>query len=193
MFEQNNELQIARRKLTTAVETDDLTGLKNRRHAMERMRQGWSNAERTGNPFSLIVIDVDHFKRINDAHGHDVGDLVLQELASRFRAVTRDEEVVCRLGGEEFLVVCSNTTLGEAHKVAERIRKVVRDTPFQLPGGPQRITLSLGVATRTPRMESFMDLLKVADVAVYSAKEGGRDRIVAEGEALGGDDLRRIA
>lgn len=193
MRKSNNLLQIAQRQLTKAAETDELTGLKNRRHAMDRMKQGWSYAERTGSPFSLIVIDVDHFKRINDKYGHDAGDVVLRELATRFQAVTREEEIVCRFGGEEFLVVCTNTTLGEAHKVAKRLQLAVSRTPVQLPQGEHEVTISLGVATRSPRMESFMDLYKVADMAVYSSKEGGRNAITVEGLAGGDDDLRRIA
>jgi diguanylate cyclase (GGDEF)-like protein len=189
--EKNVELEKTKRKLTQVSYTDALTGLPNRRLAMERLAQSWASSLRHGTPFSVIMCDIDHFKRINDENGHDAGDAALREVAVRFRAGTREEELVCRIGGEEFLILCENTTLADAYKVAERLRKAVASTLVQVPGGTRQVTLSLGVAARTPRMTSFEDLLKVADQAVYAAKEGGRNCTVIEAE--GGDFSRRSA
>lgn len=163
------------RKLRTASLTDPLTGLPNRRHAMNRVETEWASSERTGTPFSVIMLDIDHFKSVNDNHGHDVGDVVLQETAKAVKGALRGEDEVCRLGGEEFLVICRNADESDGMAVAERIRKAVADNVVNEPGFERAVTVSLGVATYAPGLVSLMALLKASDEAVYIAKESGRN------------------
>lgn len=186
LAETNAELIAAKRKAVQMSYTDLLTGLGNRRLAMRRLAEAWSDSGRRGVALSLIMADIDNFKRINDEHGHDAGDAALKEVARRFEEATREEEIVCRIGGEEFLIICANTPLGDAVKVAERLRKSVASSLIQFPEGTQQVTLSLGVATRVSRMDSYEALLKAADVAVYAAKEGGRNKVVWEIEGDNG-------
>lgn len=127
--------------------------------------------------FSIIAVDIDHFKAVNDTWGHDTGDLVIKRLADAMRACSRDEDLLCRSGGEEFLMLLPATPLEDAVHVAERLRAFVddiRDMP-----GPGHITISLGVAYWAPGKESLDALLKRADDALYRAKRAGRNRTEA--------------
>ena len=129
---QNAEIEIAYRKLAAANErldrmasTDELTGLFNRREAMVRLGDCWASAERHGDPLACIVLDIDHFKNVNDTYGHAAGDIVLRETAGVLRASARREEAVCRLGGEEFLIICPRSTEAMAAVAAQRLRQAV--------------------------------------------------------------------
>ena len=174
------DMGLMTRKLRTAALTDFLTELPNRRYAMTRLEQEWIAAERLGRPLSVVLIDIDHFKRINDEFGHDVGDLVLKSISDTLRARTRRGDVVCRLGGEEFLVLNVNSDLEGAWRCAERLRSAVEECQLRAGEFAGRLTISLGVACRKPGMKGPQWLLKAADAAVYEAKAAGRNTIRGE-------------
>ena len=182
MMQQVAELGSLTRKLRTASLTDALTDLPNRRYIMKRLEQEWDASSRTNRPLSVIMIDIDNFKRVNDLHGHDVGDAVLKETANVLRGATREGEEVARLGGEEFLVVCPNARASQARVCAERIRVAIERNVI-LAGGAQRsVTVSLGVAERRPEFAKYDALFKAADEAVYTAKNKGRNQVCCAGE-----------
>ncbi|MCC7292380.1 MAG: response regulator [Phycisphaerales bacterium] len=176
-----NRLQAANIKLHRLATTDELTGLTNRREALRRVDELWESSTRYSEPLSCIMIDIDHFKRFNDTYGHDVGDRVLKQTAATLKRCTRGGERTCRVGGEEFLLVCPKTRAEGAAIAAERMRRAVEDAPLMHHGQRLGITLSLGVAERAPAMSSVDDLLKAADGALYRAKHGGRNRVVLAG------------
>jgi two-component system cell cycle response regulator len=171
------------RKLRSVALMDDLTGLRNRRFAMTQLEEAWSAAERYGRPLSVVMIDIDHFKRVNDGYGHLVGDAVLRATAEVLRSKIRSSDVVCRLGGEEFLVICVNGGLRGAEICAERLRSSVESHTITHPGFAGRVTVSLGVAEYSPGMRSIDDLVKAADEAVYKAKSLGRNRVCSSGSS----------
>jgi diguanylate cyclase (GGDEF)-like protein len=163
---------------------DPLTGLYNRRYMDETLRRELTRAVRKGAPLSLIVFDIDHFKKINDLFGHDGGDAVLRSLAVQLRRDVRESDVACRFGGEEFVLILTEcdraTALARALKIAEEVRQLDVRCGSQPVG---RITASFGVATFPEDGDSGETLFKAADQAVYSAKSRGRDRVVVAGEA----------
>jgi two-component system cell cycle response regulator len=163
------------RKLRTAALTDVLTELPNRRYAMKRLEQEWENAQRSNRPLSVIMVDIDFFKKVNDVYGHDIGDVVLRETAHVLRAKTRRGDVVCRLGGEEFLVININCSLGTAGVCSERLRVAVEGNTMQSGNYDSGVTVSLGVAEMDESMQNIDDLLKAADEAAYAAKAAGRN------------------
>lgn len=169
------ELAVANRRLANAALTDLLTGLPNRRSAMDQLEQAWSAASRTGSPLSVMVIDIDHFKRINDSYGHAAGDLVLREVADTLRASVRRGDSICRIGGEEFLVICPNTELKAALLSAERLRATLEAKKIGIGASEQTITASIGVATREPDTPDIDALVSAADQALYLAKDSGRN------------------
>jgi two-component system cell cycle response regulator len=170
------ELAVANRRLATAALTDPLTGLPNRRSAMDQLEQAWSAASRSGLPLSVMVIDIDHFKQVNDSHGHATGDLVLREAAATLRAAARREDSVCRIGGEEFLVICPNTDLKSAMLSAERLRASLGAKQMTIGQTEKTLTVSIGVATRDSVASDMDVLVSLADQALYAAKEAGRNR-----------------
>ncbi|GBD36723.1 Response regulator PleD [bacterium HR36] len=171
------ELAIANRKLQDAALTDPLTHLPNRRYAFERLQQEWHEAMRHELPLACLMLDVDHFKQINDTYGHDVGDLVLHQLAELLRSAIRRSDVACRIGGEEFFIVCPRTTGQGAAALAERIRHLAEEKTWGNEKTPLRVTLSIGVATRRENMRSPEELFRQADQALYAAKQAGRNRV----------------
>jgi diguanylate cyclase (GGDEF)-like protein len=172
------ELAIANRRLEMDALTDVLTGLPNRRYLIERLSHDWAMARRSGQPLTCMVLDIDHFKRINDTYGHDVGDRVLERVAEVLRGCIRGTDVVCRYGGEEFVVVGADSDLDSSLRCAERLRHAVEtEVAASFPKLERHVTVSIGVAlrnetTRTPEM-----LLKAADEALYLAKQTGRNRV----------------
>ncbi|HVP12485.1 MAG TPA: diguanylate cyclase [Phycisphaerae bacterium] len=180
----NEKLALANDKLKRMATTDELTGLLNRREAMHRLQELWSCQDRFGQPFSCIMLDVDHFKRFNDMHGHAVGDMVLRETGIILRESSRTTDIVCRVGGEEFLVLCPNVGAPGAEVCAEHLRAAVETHDFRHEGKTLRVTISLGVAERQQHMVRIDDLLKAADAALYAAKDAGRNRVVAA-DAIG--------
>ena len=171
------ELAVTNRRLQEAALTDVLTGFPNRRYAIERFQQEWLAANRSKRPLSCLVVDVDHFKAINDTHGHDVGDVVLKQTVNAIKSGVRAQDVVCRTGGDEFLVICPETDLAQALICGERVRKSVAGTTITT--GSLRMTgsVSVGVATREAGMGDIDSLIKRADEGVYQAKQGGRNRV----------------
>ncbi len=159
-----------------AAQTDPLTGLVNRRGLTTRL-DAWK-AQRT--PFSVVALDIDHFKRVNDTFGHDVGDLVLKRLAQLMRDCAREGDILCRSGGEEFLVLLENTAPETAVQIADRLRQCVERTDIPPVG---HITISLGVAHHPKHAADIDGALKAADEALYQAKEAGRNRVVMSGES----------
>lgn len=171
------ELAVANRRLANAALSDALTGLPNRRSAMDQLEQAWSAASRSGAPLAVMVIDIDHFKHINDTHGHAAGDMVLREAASVLRTSARREDSVCRIGGEEFLVICPNTDLESAMQSAERLRTTLGTHLIAIGESESCITTSIGVAVREPDTADIDALVSTADQALYAAKEAGRNRV----------------
>ncbi len=176
--ERNAQLENAKRQLRAAALTDSLTELPNRRYAMKRLDREWSKAGRMPNPLSVIMLDIDHFKNVNDQYGHDVGDQVLQATARAIQRVLRRGDTCARMGGEEFLILCPSTSSEAAGLVAERIRSSVEANVIQMGGFHGAVTLSLGVGTKSPEIASIDALIKMADEAVYEAKRAGRNRWV---------------
>jgi len=173
-----SSLAAANSKLLTMAMTDALTGLPNRRSMMTRMSEAIAEARRFDAQLSCIMIDVDHFKEVNDRHGHDCGDLVLKQIAEVFVAKTRGYDMVSRTGGEEFLVISSRTDLESARRLAENLREAVEGHGFTIPGGGTiKLTISLGVAVWLPEMTDGNTLIKAADKALYTAKINGRNRV----------------
>jgi eukaryotic-like serine/threonine-protein kinase len=170
---QNAQLFSQVRRLATI---DGLTGLYNRRHFFAEATGQFRVARRYGRPIAAIMIDVDHFKRINDAHGHPVGDEVIRVLARRLRATVRDGDVLCRYGGEEFALLTPETG-PTAEQLAERLRQVVNAEPVPTPVGPLPVTISLGVAHLREADFDLDQLIARADAALYEAKQSGRNRL----------------
>jgi diguanylate cyclase (GGDEF)-like protein len=154
--------------------TDPLTGLGNRRHLDESLQIEISRAHRYGNGLCVVMTDLDHFKKINDTYGHNVGDKVLQAFAKTLQQATRTTDFVARFGGEEFILVLPETTLQGAMQLAERIRATVEET--NIPGIQHTITASFGITAMSPR-DCMEEILLRADRALYCSKENGRNRI----------------
>jgi diguanylate cyclase (GGDEF)-like protein len=169
----NAELEQANQRLAEMATTDVLTGLRNRRHFDEVLRDAHIRATRRGESLSVILADVDEFKPYNDTYGHSAGDDVLRLVAAAFRGATRGHELVARVGGEEFAILLIDTDAGPARVVAERLRMAVQASPW-----PARaVTASFGVATTAAGMASPALLLEQADVALYRSKRDGRNRV----------------
>ena len=172
------ELAVANRRLATAALTDSLTGLSNRRSAMDQLQQIWSATTRSGMPLSLIVLDIDHFKQINDTYGHALGDIVLRETAEALHTSARRGDNVSRIGGEEFLVICPNTDLKAATQAAERLRMALASNKIVIGRAEKTIsiTASFGIATKQTSTADVDALVNTADLALYAAKQEGRNR-----------------
>lgn len=178
-FRYTEQLRTSVRATIEMAVTDALTGLYNRRYLETHLAHLIDHAVNRGKALSVLTLDVDFFKSVNDTHGHDAGDRVLQEMAGRIRASIRNIDLACRTGGEEFVVVLPGTDLATAERVGERIRKTVAGKPFN--AGPDRqlsITVSLGISALSTVDEGVEDLLKRADQALYRAKREGRNRVI---------------
>lgn len=168
----------AKARLEQLAVQDELTGLYNYRYLHTRLSEEFKRAERYRDPLACAMIDIDHFKRTNDAFGHDVGDSVLKEVASRLKTGLREIDVVARYGGEEFLLVLPSTHFAGALTVADRVWRGVGTRPITVNGNDHRVSVSVGVALYPSRdIRSKDQLLKAADQALYQAKADGRDRI----------------
>jgi two-component system cell cycle response regulator len=161
--------------------TDQLTGMHNRRFMIGQLEALVSRAAQGGEPVAALMIDIDHFKSVNDGLGHAAGDEVLQQFAMRLAACVRAIDVPCRYGGEEFTVIMPDTRLEDAHRIADRIRRQVAGSPFIVAGREEAlaITISIGVAATAGVRDSAEALLKRADQAVYEAKAAGRNVVIA--------------
>lgn len=181
------ENTINRARLLRSGFTDVLTGWNNRRYLQVRLNEELARAKRDASVLTCLMIDIDHFKRINDDHGHAAGDEVLREIAQCIEAQIRVSDVAARFGGEEFVVLLPNTDVEAGLGLAERIRRAVSADKFDLGNGKRKtITASIGVASAMPKrdeadLKSFGEsLLARADVALYAAKSDGRDRVSRE-------------
>ncbi|GIX30556.1 MAG: hypothetical protein KatS3mg124_1028 [Porticoccaceae bacterium] len=169
----------ARRCATRRCATP-LTGLYNRRFADEALALGVAAAARRGEPYAVALLDLDHFKALNDTHGHRAGDQALAAVAAEFRRTLRRSDVVCRYGGEEFLVLMPGTSLAQAVEVVDRLRAAVERLLLDLPDGRRlQITLSAGVAAHPEQGADPDNLVRWADTALYAAKRAGRNRVVS--------------
>lgn len=166
--------------LEQASNTDALTGLSNRRHFMPALEREWIRAVRMKLPLSVLMVDIDHFKQINDRHGHPTGDTAIRALAQVCREGSREMDWVARLGGEEFALLLPGTELPQAVAVAERIRRLAEGRELLSEAGePLRFTVSIGVAVPGPDVSDGEALLARADAALYQAKQGGRNQVRA--------------
>lgn len=165
----------ANQRLDEVAHTDMLTGLPNRRYAMQCAASAWDTSVRESKPLACMMIDADGFKLINDTHGHDAGDAVLRALSRQLQDAVRNDDIVCRLGGDEFLVICTGTPLDGAMRLGEDVRKEVAALRVPAGKGEWHGSISIGVAARTAAMTELGDLIKAADQGVYVAKSQGRN------------------
>ncbi|WP_238388848.1 GGDEF domain-containing protein [Roseimaritima ulvae] len=162
----------------SALTRDALTGTLNKRYLLEAMNREISRSQRAGLHMTVIMLDIDHFKSVNDTHGHLVGDDVLRTFGKRVGEICRGDDLLARYGGEEFCMLLAATGREEAREIAERCRRVVVDEPFQTTAGPLPITASFGLACLDPNQPATTKgLLEAADQQLYEAKRGGRNRV----------------
>jgi diguanylate cyclase (GGDEF)-like protein/PAS domain S-box-containing protein len=171
------ELHLLKEELQRQASTDSLTGLYNRRYFYDFARREFSRSKRSKLPLSVIAIDIDHFKMINDQHGHPMGDAVLCAMAKRCLEVIREADVLARTGGEEFSLLLPETSLNTAMEIAERLRCLLQGHDLQVGPAPIDITISLGVASYKKTENSFDKLFSRADHALLQAKQLGRNRV----------------
>lgn len=176
---QKAELAQALEQIRQLATHDDLTGLLNRRAMLDRMQLEQHRSLRSGSPLLIAQLDIDHFKAVNDTHGHAAGDLVLQSFADTVRRNVRDTDVLARWGGEEFVLLLCDTPASDAVTLMERLRQAVQamQVPVAQGGQPITVTVSIGLARHTPA-DPLAGTLERADRALYAAKAGGRNRVV---------------
>jgi two-component system cell cycle response regulator len=162
--------------------TDQLTGLHNRRFMLQKLGALVARAAMGGEPMALLMVDLDHFKAVNDRFGHDVGDSVLAQFARHMSTHVRAMDIACRAGGEEFVVLMPNTGLEDAHQIADRLRIYLAGEAYALgEGQPQlAVTVSIGVAATLGASDQMDAVLKRADLALYEAKAAGRNQVISK-------------
>ncbi len=177
-FQHDQERVQHEAELIRMARYDELTGVYNRRYLIERLTEETLRAGRYGSPLCILMIDVDHFKRINDTYGHIVGDTVLATVAGLLHETVRATDITGRYGGEEFCIVLTETDLAGGHNVAERLRERIAARTFTAPdGGSFHVTCSIGLAQFDRHLEDIVGFLELADRALYDAKTSGRDRV----------------
>lgn len=178
----NDQLRESVQQTMEMAVRDGLTGLNNRRYFDRHAAALFNNAVIAGKPISLIVLDIDHFKMVNDTYGHQVGDEVLKTFAERISKNVRGKDLACRFGGEEFVVAMPDTDQELAFIVADRMRREVAADPFSVQGGDQQVavTMSAGVSAITGPDDTMEDWLRRADEALYAAKRAGRNQVIAD-------------
>ena len=176
---QSNELQQLNEELKLLSITDSLTGLYNRRYFESMIETEVAMSARHGVPNSLLLIDIDHFKKINDAHGHHAGDAVLEEVALRLKNRMRMSDTLCRMGGEEFVAFCKNADSGDAINIAEKLRLAILERKFDIGGTLLNVSISIGAATIPDgyATDTVKDFYRYADIALYQSKGEGRNRV----------------
>jgi len=182
--ERTQALWEANQRLEEMALTDVLTGLPNRRYAMSRLALGWAESLKDGSNLACMMIDADGFKQINDNNGHDAGDEVLRQLSKSLRDSVRNDDIVCRLGGDEFLIICPFTSLEGATYAAESMRQHIAALRVPAGGGTWTGSISVGVAARTFEMRGIEDLIKAADEGVYMAKHNGRNCVASSQQVV---------
>lgn len=173
--ERTLSLSEANQKLGELASTDVLTGLSNRRHALQLLQQLWAESTRKGTSLACMMIDADGFKAINDNYGHDAGDIVLCQLAKHLTYAVRTDDIVCRLGGDEFLIVCPKTDEEGVRRIANLTRTKTSELSVPVTGGAWQGSISVGFAVKTGVMQTPEDLIKAADRGVYAAKKAGKN------------------
>ncbi len=166
-------------RLEKLATLDGLTGLSNRRHFFELARREFQRSRRFRHPLTAIMLDIDHFKRVNDTHGHGAGDEVLRTLARRCQECLRKVDILGRYGGEEFSILLPESGLEAGLLAAERLQQCIAGAPMQTTAGPLAVTISLGVAPDSPNLPDLEALLDRADAALYAAKRAGRNRVAS--------------
>lgn len=177
LFISNMTLGRYQRKLEMMASTDKLTGAANRQVFEEYFRQALDKAKLTQSPISILLLDIDHFKKVNDSYGHGMGDLVLKTMANMLRGLLQPQDILCRWGGEEFLILLPEMDLSRAAEFAEQIRDLISLREIKVNGLHISITASIGVAEHQAQ-EPAEDLIKRADLALYQAKAAGRNQVV---------------
>ena len=172
-----DELALSNKRLQELALTDALTGLPNRRHGMDRLEQEWALATRAGRSMCCMMVDIDHFKSVNDTYGHQVGDAALKLVASCLHQAARKQDVVCRLGGEEFLVICPDTDEQAGFHYAERLRQHVSSCALTVNGETLYLEVSIGLADNAQH-DAAQAMLHCSDARLYAAKAAGRNRTV---------------
>ena len=183
------ELEQSRRYLKEQADTDPLTKLANRRSFFASASTGLAQMQRQNEHFSIVILDIDHFKRINDTYGHQAGDVVLQQLAMVLSMAIREGDSLARIGGEEFVVASPYTNRLAAIVLSERLRKAVESSEFMHEGNRIPVTISLGVASKNSDDDDVDKLLAIADSRLYLAKQKGRNRICASDKTSKADRL----
>lgn len=156
---------------------DPLTQIHNRRHFIDQFEAEFRRAKRYGRDLSLVLFDLDHFKRVNDTHGHPAGDYVLKETANIIQMTLRGQDVFARFGGEEFSVLLPETNKDSASMLAEKLRAAIEGHTYRYNGTEISVTISLGVATMTEEHHEFADVIETSDQQLYRAKQSGRNRV----------------
>jgi diguanylate cyclase (GGDEF)-like protein len=178
LLEAQQRLQQANEELDRMAHTDALTGLANRRLLLMRIDEEIARAQRSGSPLALLMIDLDHFKRVNDRHGHLAGDAVLAAAGMALRALKRPSDVAARYGGEELALLVPDADRAAAGAVAARVRRMLGELVHRDAGGAEfRVTASVGVAVLGDEVSDASSLIARADAALYGAKDAGRDRV----------------
>ena len=165
-------------KIQQLAVTDDLTGIYNKRYFRQAFLKEFDRAKRYDFPLSLLMIDLDHFKKVNDRYGHPIGDVVLSEFAGLVLELTRSTDIFARYGGEEFALILPHTAEEEAMEIAERVRRKVETNAFPGEDHPITLTISVGVGTNRAGIETPEDLMNLTDVNLYRAKSGGRNLVI---------------
>jgi two-component system cell cycle response regulator len=179
-FRMQTEIKQAMEKMAELSTKDELTGLYNRRYFMESAEREAAGSARYGQDLSLLMLDLDFFKQINDSHGHPAGDRALKQTARLLKESIRQYDIACRYGGEEFAVIMPNTHLSDARTFCERLRKKIEGMTIRYESNEIRFTVSIGVAQFSAEVDnSIGDLIKRADDGLYTAKKQGRNRVVA--------------
>ena len=173
--ERTRELSEANLKLEELSLTDALTDLPNRRYGMQQLEEKWNESIANSTPLVCMIVDADHFKEINDAYGHDAGDTVLIELAAALQNAARESDVVCRLGGDEFIIICPDTSFDDGMVIAEHICNRVSELSVQAGDGVWLGSISVGLGSRNAEMNTYEELIKSADLSVYEAKRDGKN------------------
>jgi diguanylate cyclase (GGDEF)-like protein/PAS domain S-box-containing protein len=179
-----HDQKLTEQKLHELATTDDLTGIYNRRYFLQAFEFEIERARRYKKPLSLLMLDADHFKRINDNFGHQTGDRCLVELANMTTRVLRDIDIFGRLGGEEFAVVLPETTQGEAEFVAERLLKAINQIRVPTHKGVVTMTISIGISSLDANGGDLCSVMKAADAALYKAKASGRNRFITNTQSI---------
>lgn len=181
----NSELQNANGRLTSMATTDPLTGVHNRRYLLMRLEQQFQQTRRYGDPFAVVMVDIDHFKLVNDRFDHQVGDQVLCHFAETVSGLIRGSDLFGRYGGEEFILLLHNATTEDAQQTCERLRAAIEARPFESGNVTVPFTVSVGFTVSPPgEFEAAGDMVQAADAGLYEAKEGGRNCVVLKAGAV---------